>query len=252
MKLNWGKPRIFVRKCSNLVSNPNPFIEFPTPVQSSTTLETTKGDKVEAKVEGGENEDVRYNRNTYQLTLRIRTLKDRLKPLVDEDGIITDEYELYIQPEDTTAPGMFMSRSTVSEADQFNADDGGAWEYTFDALKNKTAGKGQIQWGYVTVTGTAEAGTLSVAFSPVENLTLSLTSLLFSKDIDEDGIVIACSESGASVTKPDAATWVTATVSGTSITITVAENSGAERTAVLTVSKDGKTGYITVTQQKGN
>ena len=47
--LAWGKPRIFVKKLGVGGS----WIELPTPVEGSTQLSTTKGDKNEAKIEGG-------------------------------------------------------------------------------------------------------------------------------------------------------------------------------------------------------
>jgi hypothetical protein len=248
MKLNWGKPRIIVRKCSDLATNPNPFLEFPTPVQSSTTLDTTKGDKVEAKVEGGENEDVRYNRNTYAFTTRIRTLKNRIKPIFDDDGLIADEYEVYVQPEDPTAPGMFISRATASVADQFNADDGGAWEYVFDALKNKEAGKGQIQWGVVTISGSGSE--LTASFTPVGTIGLTPNVLLFSEEADASGIDVIATETGASAVSSE--TWCTTTVSGYGIKVKVSANAGAERSAIITVTKGTNVGYITVIQEAGN
>lgn len=250
MKLNWGKPRIVIRKCVDSGTNNNPFIELPTPVQSSTTLETTKGDKQEAKVEGGENEDVRYNRNTYAVTTRIRTLKGRNKPVADDDGIIADEYELYIQPEDPSAPGMFMSRSTMSEADQFNADDGGSWEYVWDALKNKTAGKGQIQWGIVTIEG--EGAGLTASFAPTGSLPVAPDYILFSEAADASGVDVNIGVTGATVTVPSGASWCTTSGTGATVKVKVSANDSGERSTIITVSKGTDIGYITVVQEAGN
>ena len=58
--LAWGKPRIFVKKLGGSGS----WIELPTPVEGSTQLSTTKGDKNEAKIEGGENDDYLYAYDT--------------------------------------------------------------------------------------------------------------------------------------------------------------------------------------------
>lgn len=57
--IGWGKPRIFIKDLD--ASSPK-WEELPTPVEDSTQLTTTKGDKQEAKIEGGENEDVKYGK----------------------------------------------------------------------------------------------------------------------------------------------------------------------------------------------
>lgn len=145
--IGWGKPKIFVK---DLDAESPEFIELPTPVEDSTSLETTKGDKTEAKVEGGENEDVKYAKNTYALTLTIRAAKGRKKPVADEDGIITHNYEVLLQPEDPEVDGFHLAKTKVSIEDGWSAADGGTWVYTFDALK--TDGHKQIEWGKVTGT----------------------------------------------------------------------------------------------------
>lgn len=61
--ISWGRPKIEVKKVGE-----SEWKVFATPVEDSTQLETTQGDKLEAKIEGGENEAVRYKSNTYQLT----------------------------------------------------------------------------------------------------------------------------------------------------------------------------------------
>ena len=66
--IGWGKPRVFIK---DLDASAPKWEELPTPVEDSTQLTTTKGDKQEAKIEGGENEDVKYGKNTYALALNI-------------------------------------------------------------------------------------------------------------------------------------------------------------------------------------
>lgn len=145
--LGWGKPRIFVKDLD--VTSPV-WEELPTPVEDSTSLETTKGDKQEAKIEGGENEDVKYGRNTYALNLNIRAAKGRERPISDEDGVVSHNYAVVVQPEDATNQGFAIEKSSVSVEDTFTAADGGVWAYSFDALK-PASGK-QVKWGVVTVT----------------------------------------------------------------------------------------------------
>ena len=50
--IGWGKCRIFVK---DLDTTGAKYRELPTPIEGSTSLEATKGDKQEAKIEGGQN-----------------------------------------------------------------------------------------------------------------------------------------------------------------------------------------------------
>lgn len=146
--LAWGKPRVFVK---DLDSPEATWQELPAAVENSTQLSTQKGNKKEAKVEGGENEDVRYSKNTYALALNIRAAKGRKRPIPDVDGIIVNNYAVVLQPEDPDGQGFAIEKSTVSVEDSFSTEEGGLWAYTFDALKPDT-GRKQVTWGKITVT----------------------------------------------------------------------------------------------------
>ena len=67
--IGWGKCSIIVKDLD--VEN-SKWIKLPTPKEDSTQLQPTKGDKKEATVEGGENEDVKYGKNKYELAYTIR------------------------------------------------------------------------------------------------------------------------------------------------------------------------------------
>lgn len=146
--LSWGKPRIFIK---DLDSEAPKWEELPTPVENSTQLSTTKGTKQEAKVEGGENEDVRYGKNTYALVTNIRAAKGRKRPVSDEDGVVMHNYAIALQPEDKEVQGFCMEKTTVSVEDTYTTADGGVWAYTFDALK-ASKDKNQVIWGKIIVT----------------------------------------------------------------------------------------------------
>lgn len=148
--LSWGKPRCFYK---DLDAADSKWQEFPTPVESSTQLSTTKGDKKEAKIEGGEYEDVKYLKNTYSVALNIRAAKGRKRPIQDTDGVVAHNYAFALQPEDADAQGFCFHKSAVSVEDTFNTDEGGIWAYTFDALKASSE-KAQINWGKIIVTET--------------------------------------------------------------------------------------------------
>lgn len=145
--LGWGKCRLFAK---DIDAKSASWFEFPTPVEGSTTLETTKGDKQEAKVEGGENEDVRYAKSTYVLNAGIRAAKGRTKPIKDEDGIVAHNYAVAVQPEDPEAIGIYIPKAKVSVEDIWSTEEGGIWNFAFDALKNEETT--QVQMGVINVT----------------------------------------------------------------------------------------------------
>lgn len=129
--LSWGKPTIKVTKLDDETAQA---IEFKTPVEDSTTLSTTKGDKTEAKVEGGGIEAVKYKRNTYALEWTIRLAKSEKKPIDDIDGVITGEYKLELSAEEDGAPGITIPRCILSVEDSYTSADGITLKYTADAM----------------------------------------------------------------------------------------------------------------------
>lgn len=139
--LSWGKPRIFVAPIENGVEGK--WLEVKTPVENTTKLTTTKGDKKEAKVEGGEVECVKYNRNTYALEFEIRIGLENdgtvtVPPFDDEDGIIQTTYAVKVQPENPSVPGLYIKNSVVSLEDSWDAENGKINRYTCDVVKATT------------------------------------------------------------------------------------------------------------------
>lgn len=129
MALSWGKCRLLYKNSGDTKWN-----ELPTPAEGTTNLSTTQGTKTEAKVEGGENEDVKYGRNTYTLNANVRMTANRT-PIPNEDGFVKDEYSIVLQPEDKDAVGLYLERASVAVQDSYTSADGAIWAYTFDALK---------------------------------------------------------------------------------------------------------------------
>lgn len=159
--LGWGKCRLFVKDLDEPGAK---WFEFPTPVENSTTLDTSKGDKQEAKVEGGENEDVRYSKSTYVLNAGVRAAKGRKKPIKDSDGVVDHNYAVAVQPEDPEAIGIYIPKAKPSVEDTWSTEEGGIWNYAFDALKNEETT--QVQMGVISVTGSGDS--LEVTYSDVE------------------------------------------------------------------------------------
>lgn len=163
-RISWGKPRLFVKDTDTAGSN---WQELYTPVEDSTTLTVTKGDKLEARIEGGEAEDVKYKRSTYAVNFNIRKGKVggsstlRSLPFHSIDGYVEKHFALLLQPEDPTCEGFYISDATVSIDDTFTAADGAQWQVQMDALK---AAEGDtVKWGVITLSGSA--GSRKIGFT---------------------------------------------------------------------------------------
>lgn len=141
--LSWGKPRIFIAPIESGVEGE--WAEVKTPVENSTKLTTTKGDKKEAKVEGGENECVKYNRNTYALEFGIRIGLENdgsvtVPPFEEVDGVIQTTYAIKVQPENPDVPGLYIKNAVISLEDTWDAENGKINNYSCDVVK-ATSGK---------------------------------------------------------------------------------------------------------------
>lgn len=150
MLLSWGKPNIFVKDLDDTGAKVRKLF---TPVEDSTSLETSEGDKNEAKIEGGAIEDVMYKKSTFSLNCEIRMVKGRKKPFDDKDGLVAHNYEVWIQPaENEDGWGLHISKAAVSVNTTYTAADGIKQTIKFDALENDTTT--QLEIGTVSVTGT--------------------------------------------------------------------------------------------------
>lgn len=139
--IGWGKCSIIVKDLD--VQN-SKWKKLPTPKDGTTKLTPTKGNKQEAPVEGGENEDVKYGKNKYGLTYSIRRNTERKKPFDDVDGVVAHHYAIFVQPENKSVPGPLLMKTVVTLEDPFDTTDGGQLTYTHDALK-PDSGK-TVQW----------------------------------------------------------------------------------------------------------
>lgn len=164
--LSWGKCTLFIKPSAN----GSKWKRLATPVEDSTNLAPTQGDKLEAKIEGGENEAVKYKKNTYQLTFNQRKAQGRAQPIANTDGVVKDEYSVLLMPEDSTTDGFYIERASANVQDTFTAGEGAIWQITMDAL---SPSKGNtVKWGIVTVTstGTGDSATQKVSFEENEEM----------------------------------------------------------------------------------
>lgn len=148
--IGWGKCTVLVRDID--ASPAAKWKKLPTPVENSTQLTPTKGSKTEAKIEGGENEDVRYGANTYALALQIRKAKGREAAIAHIDGVVANNYEVIVIPEDQKVPSAcYIKKANVTVEDSFTTTDGGTDLYTFDAIKLDENTR-QVTWGQIECT----------------------------------------------------------------------------------------------------
>lgn len=228
--LSWGKPTIKIAPITNNVIGE--WVTLSTPVENSTKLTPTKGAKMEAKIEGGANEAVKYKRNTYALEFEIRQMDDRVKPLADLDGVIDGEYAVRIIPENVAAIGKEIHRANVSCEDSWDSENGAKWKYTFDVLE-PTDGTEQI--------------------SDLKLLTLSTNELYFGSAVDSTGktVTVTAETTASTIASAIASeTWLTVTKSNKVATIktNAANTTGSVRTAIVTITIDGRSNTVKVYQ----
>lgn len=136
-KLSWGKPIVEIAPSTNGAAG-TVFTALPEIVENTALLTTTKGEKLEAKGEGGEVIDSKYKANSYMFECEIYVKAGAEKPIADTDGVITGDYTVRLTPEDDTQVGWIIAVSRVSVEETWSSAIGKKWKYTFDALKPAT------------------------------------------------------------------------------------------------------------------
>lgn len=139
--LAWGRPTIKAKKAGE-----TEWKTFGAAVEDTTNLEATQGDKMEAKIEGGTNEAVKYKANTYTLTFDERQAPEKETFIEELDGVVQDEYSIIIYPENESAIHAYISRTSVNIQKKFSSTDGFVNTYTFEVLK-PTDGSAQVKIG---------------------------------------------------------------------------------------------------------
>lgn len=133
--LAWGKPTIQICALRPDGQPTGAWKTFPVAVQDTTKLNPQKGEKYEAKTEGGGIEAVRYGATTYELEYEIRYGKGDTPTIEDRDGIIEGTYALRLQPENKTVPGLRVDACTLSAELNYDAKDGTRIKYTASVLQ---------------------------------------------------------------------------------------------------------------------
>lgn len=137
-RIAWGKPKLALGKRTDDGGVPTKWGVIDYVVEGTTELTVSKGDKKEAKIEGGEVEAVRYGANTYELVFNLRLFPDRTLPFVDVDGYVEGEWAIVLQPEDPKALGYQFDKCVLSTEDIFSSEDGMSIKVTASILKPAT------------------------------------------------------------------------------------------------------------------
>ena len=145
----WGKPTITI----TTVTGTSAKLTVPTPVADSTQLSTESGDKHTADIEGGGNEAVRYDKNSFTLEFSVRFAAGRDMPFEDvsHDGVVTGTYKFVVAGEDTGSPTMAINEAAVRYEDEMSADNGAMRHYFAESII--PASGDQITWTHTAISG---------------------------------------------------------------------------------------------------
>jgi hypothetical protein len=131
--ISWGKPTIEIAPLG-AGDVPGAWLAIDTPKLDSSQLNTEAGNKTEALEEGGGVVDTKYDKSKYTFKCQLFAKKEAVKPIVDEDGRVLQNYAVRLIPEDPTLEGWIMERTSVSVVETWSSADGKLWEYTFEGL----------------------------------------------------------------------------------------------------------------------
>ena len=131
--ISWGKCTIKYKG-----STDQSYTALPTPVDGSTSLETTEGEKLEAKEEGGGVVDVIYKKPETALVFDLYMKKPSsgtfTVPLNPSDGVVSGEYAIQLIPEDTACPGLQIDKARITTTTEFSSSEGLRVRYKCTAL----------------------------------------------------------------------------------------------------------------------
>ncbi len=146
--LAWGECDAYVKKAGDTT-----YKKEPKPVDQSTTVEPSEGEKLEAKTEGGKLEAAMQLANSYLAKYQLRVAESKNSNITHINGVVDSEFSLAIVPKNRAAMGVVIDRSSVSVLDStFNSKEGIVDEFHFTALEPADGSK-MVKRGVLTVTG---------------------------------------------------------------------------------------------------
>ena len=150
--LSWGEIVGYFAPITNGVEGE--WKRLPNIVDDTLTINTEKGDKMEAPIEGGRNEYVQYKKSTFTVEWEHRyALEDsglREKPFHDVDGVVDGVFAFKFIPKSVGTAGFYVKRAAVSCEDTYSSEDGIKWKYTADVLAPDDENDSSIEYGAYT------------------------------------------------------------------------------------------------------
>ena len=150
--LSWGEVVGYYSKIENGAEGA--WHKLPNIVEGTLAINTEKGDKMEAKIEGGRNEYVQYKKSTFSVEWEHRyALEDnglRQKPIEDIDGVVDGVYAFKFIPTSAGTAGFYVKRAAVSVEDTYSSENGINWKYTAEALAPENESEKSIAYGHFT------------------------------------------------------------------------------------------------------
>jgi len=162
--ISWGKPTILIATTGTAplnaasASGAYAWQQLSTPVEDSTNLTGTQGDKTEATIEGGEAEATKFTEATFELAMNVRMALDnnvyrRLPKPFYKATTGDDAYKEYTSnnvavlliPKEENAPGFYCPDCSVSVMETYTAADGAMWEITL--APNASTNAKAVQFG---------------------------------------------------------------------------------------------------------
>lgn len=134
MKITWGKPLVEFGKVVD-GAEPAVFTKMPIQKEDTVTLTTTKATAQELFGEGHELVARKNKKSTYVLDMEVFIDSGDERPIVDEDGVVADNYHVRLLPEDDTLTGFQFKNSQVEVEELWSSAEGTKVRYTFTALK---------------------------------------------------------------------------------------------------------------------
>ena len=151
--LSWGECDAYVKKAGETT-----YKKEPKPVDQSTTLEPTEGEKMEAKVEGGKLEAAHQLANSYLAKYQLRVAESKNSNITHKNGVVDDEFSLAIVPKNKAAIGIIIDRASVNVLDNtYNSKEGIVDEFRFTVLEPSDE-TDMVKRGVLTVTGDDTTG----------------------------------------------------------------------------------------------
>lgn len=145
MQLLLGKPTTSYATAGTAPDATEGWTPFDTARQGTTTLNTTDGQAIEAKEEGGEVIERIEEADSFNLEFELFVKKGHELPFNGKLDTIPGEFAFKVESAiDANTPSFYIPRATIAASLQYTANDGLRVKYTISALKPATGNTVQI------------------------------------------------------------------------------------------------------------